>query len=249
MPKPIRVKKVLVLNFRPPAIPVEWNNVDSLIEEYVEVMIQASHKVLVYKIVKKLDIPMHTPLMGGAQYNDFTWTKARMDDKSALRDARGNYLLADYQKIIQDYSILTGIQNKIIDEVWMFGGPYFGFYESRMIGKGAFWCNAPAIEMNSRRFVMMGFNYERSAREMLHSFCHRAESILGAKFGSQPFLNLLYAQKPTPAPKNEFETWLLEHGTVHRKPGGADYGQDEYEWAGALKMNWWFPVLDPDLVK
>jgi hypothetical protein len=32
-----------------------------------------------------------------------------------------------------------------IDEIWLFGGPYFGFYESRMAGPGAFWCNAPPL--------------------------------------------------------------------------------------------------------
>jgi hypothetical protein len=239
----------LVVNFRTPAVPAEWYQVNALVEEYTEAIIQASHKMLVYKAVKKLDIPMYPVFTDGRQYNDVSWTEARQNGQAALRDAHGNLSLADYERIIHDYSILQAIQSNIIDEVWMFGGPYFGFYESRMAGQKAFWCNAPAIEHSCRRFVMMGFNYERGAREMVHSFGHRAESILAAHFGSQQFLQQLYAQQPGLTPKNDYEKWLLEHGTVHRSPGGADYGQDEFAWVAALKTNWWPPVIDPNLVK
>ncbi len=249
MPKPVKLRKVLVVNFRTPAVPLEWYQVTPLIEEYSEAIIQASHKMLVYKAVKKLDVPMYPVFMDGRQYNDVTWEQARQNGQSALRDPQGSLSLADYQRIINDYSILQAIEGKVIDEVWMFGGPYFGFYESRMAGQKAFWCNAPAIEHNCRRFVMMGFNYERGAREMVHSFGHRAESILAAHFGSQRFLQQLYGQQPGLVPKNDFEKWLLEHGTVHRSPGGTDYGQNEFDWVAALRTNWWPPVIDPNLVK
>ncbi len=249
MPRPSKLRKVLVVNFRTPAIPMEWPQVNALVEEYTEAMIQASHKILVYKAIKKLDIPMYPVFIDGRQYNDMTWNQARQNGQTALRDTKGNFLLADYERIIHDYSILQAIQTNVIDEVWLFGGPYFGFYESRMAGLKAFWCNAPGIEHNCRRFVMMGFNYERGVREMIHSFGHRAESILGMHFGSQVFLQQLYAQQPGLTPKNDYERWLLEHGTVHRAPGGQDYGQDEYNWVSALKTNWWAPIIDPNVVK
>ena len=249
MPKPLKVRKVLVINFRTEAIPHEWASVGSLVEEFTEAIIQASRKVLVFKVIKQLDMAGYPVFMDGRQYNDATWAQARQNDQTALRDATGNYLLADYNRIIKDYSILQAIHGDVIDEVWMFGGPYFGFYESRMVGKGAFWCNAPALELEGRRFVMMGFNYERGVREMIHSFGHRIESILGMRFGSQLFLNQLYGGQPTAAPRNDFEAWLLQHGTVHRKPGGADYSQDEYEWTTAIKTDWWPAVIDPNLVK
>ena len=43
-------------------------------------------------------------------------------------------VLADYEQIIQKFDLLGKIESAQIDEVWMFGGPYFGFYESRMVG-------------------------------------------------------------------------------------------------------------------
>jgi hypothetical protein len=248
-PLKIKVPKVLVIDFRPQAVPQEWRSALSLAEEYIEAMIQISHKILIYKIAAKLEIPAYPVLTNGLQYNDATWAKVMQDDKSAIRDPHGNFMLADYPRILQDYKILQGIQNKQIDEVWMFGGPYFGFYESRMVGKGAFWCNGPAIEQSGRRFVMMGFNYQRGLQEMIHSFGHRAESILSRHFNSQDFQNNLYKNLPTSMPKNEFEQWLLEHGTVHRTPGGVEYGQNEISWVSTLKTNWWPLVIDPNMVK
>jgi hypothetical protein len=247
-PLPLKAVKVLVINFRPAAVPAIWGNTSQLIEEYIEGILQASQRYLLYKIAAKLDVPKYPVLMDGRQYNDATWTRAIQDDKTAFRDAQGNYVMADYVRILQEFNIFQGIQTGQIHEVWMFGGPYFGFYESRMVGKGAFWCNAPGIEYNCRRFVMMGFNYQRGAQEMIHSFGHRAESILCRKFNSQDFQNRLYSQQPIPTPKNPFEQWLLEHGTVHRKPGGADYGQNEFVWASALKTEWWPLIMDPEKV-
>jgi hypothetical protein len=54
-----------------------------------------------------------------------------------------------------------------------------------MGGPGAFWCNAPPLAGTGhaqRRFVVMGFNYERGVGEMLEDLGHRAESILSHVF-------------------------------------------------------------------
>jgi hypothetical protein len=246
--------KVLAIDFQPTAIPKNWNKTDDLIRKYVTALRQASGDRLVYQLVNKLVVPNYPVFLDGRQYDDATWTEARADDRKAFRDAHGNYMMADYQRIIQDFNLVQQVKSQQVDEVWMFGGPYFGFYESRMVGKGAFWCNAPGIEQNCRRFVMMGFNYERDVREMVHDFGHRAESILARQFNSQPYLNLLYGPQPPapaamPAPKNDFEQFLLTNGSVHRKPGGEDYGQDEFAWVTALKPEWFPPAVNPGRVK
>ncbi len=253
--KPARLlaPKVLVIDFRPDAIPAAWNDTDSLVQGYISAMRQASRNTLIFQVVDKVASRSYPVLLDGRQYNDITWTGALGNDQQAYRDANGHYVMADYQRIMQDFNILSRVQSKAIDEVWMFGGPYFGFYESRMVGKGAFWCNAPAIAQNTSRFVMMGFNYERDVREMVHDFGHRAESILAQQFGSMPLLQQLYAPQPPapaalPAPKNDYENFLLTKGTVHRVPGGADYSQDEIAWVTALKPEWLPPSVNPNKV-
>ena len=77
--------------------------------------------------------------------------------------------------------------------------------------EGAFWCNGPAMEQDCRRFVIMGFNYERSVKEMVHDYGHRAESLLAKSFDSETFLRKLYRQESTlslPIRMNNFYwTW------------------------------------------
>ncbi len=252
-PLPVMLRKVLVIDFRPAAVPKQWNKTDDLMQQFITTMRQATGNLLIYQVENKITVPNYPVLLDGRQYNDTAWTQANSDDQDAFRDLHGNYMPADYRRIIRDYDILQVIQSNQADEVWMFGGPYFGFYESRMIGKGAFWCNAPAIEMNSRLFIVMGFNYQRDVKEMVHNFGHRIESILALQFGSQQFLQMLYAPVPPaaavmPTPKNDYEKWLLVNGTVHRKPGGADYDQDELAWVTALQPAWFPPAIDPNKV-
>ena len=241
-------RKALVIDFRPPAVPASWNRSDDLIPKYIDAMRKASQDILTFQVVDKLGLPEYPLLMGGRQYTDTTFAGVLADSRSALRDAHGNYPLADYEQILQKFELLGKVESGQIDEVWMFGGPYFGFYESRMVGKGAFWCNGPGIEQDCRRFVIMGFNYERDVKEMVHDYGHRSESVLAKHFGSEKFLRKMYALQPTPVPANTYEQFLLDVGTVHRKPGGADYSQDEFAWLSAMQPEWWPPTIDPNLV-
>jgi hypothetical protein len=243
------IRKALVIDFRPAAVPSSWNRSDDLIPQYIDAMRKASQDILTFQVVDKMELPEYPVLMDGRQYTDTTFAGVLADSRSALRDAHGNYPLADYEQIIQKFDLLQKVESEQIDEVWMFGGPYFGFYESRMVGKGAFWCNGPGIEQNCRRFVIMGFNYERDVKEMVHDYGHRSESVLAKHFGSETFLRKMYALQPTPAPVNAYEQFLLDVGTVHRKPGGADYSQDEFAWLSAMQPEWWPPTIDPNLVK
>jgi hypothetical protein len=91
----------------------------------------------------------------------------------------------DYYAIIHRFELLQRVAAGEIDEVWVFSFPHAGFYESIMGGPGAFWCNAPPLkntEASGRRFVIMGFSYERGVGEMLEDLGHRAESILEKTF-------------------------------------------------------------------
>ncbi len=88
----------------------------------------------------------------------------------------------DYYRLLEEFSIVPKVNLGHVDEVWLFGFPYAGYYESVMAGPGAFWCNAPPLDDRigrcRRRFVIMGFNYERGLGEMLENLGHRAESIM-----------------------------------------------------------------------
>ncbi len=152
---------------------------------------------------------------------------------------------ADYHAILKDFDIINKINSGAIDEVWLFGFPYSGFYESRMVGPEAFWCNAPPIidiPDCSRRFVMMGFSHERGVGEMDESFGHRAEYILRQVFrNSTPQDNLwqrfIRYDKTNPG--------MAECGSVHFAPNS----QADYDWGNKTEVpsrcnNWYrFPDL------
>lgn len=242
-------RKVLVIDFHPAGVPEHWNRSADLIPQYIDKMREASQGILEYQVVETLDIPEYPQLLEGHQYTETTYTEVLADDQRALRDTNGKYMLADYDQIIQKYDLLKKIEDEEIDEVWMFGGPYFGFYESRMVGRGAFWCNGPAMEQDCRRFVIMGFNYERSVKEMVHDYGHRAESLLAKSFDSDGFLRKLYRQDASLVPANAYEQFLMDLGTVHREPGGVEYDQDEFAWLSAMRPEWWPPTIDPNLVR
>jgi hypothetical protein len=100
--------------------------------------------------------------------------------------------LADYPQMLAQYPGLSeAIDNHEIDEVWVFGAPYFGYYESAMAGPRSFYINGGVYPdyPTSRPFAIMGFNYERQLDAMLHSLGHRAESAMEHFFGGWNITN------------------------------------------------------------
>lgn len=91
----------------------------------------------------------------------------------------------DYSKILIDFGVCDALNNNQIDEVWMFGGPYFGYYESRLAGPNGYWYNSsPLTGTTCNKLVpIMGFSYERQLNEMVHDFGHRTESTMSRVYG------------------------------------------------------------------
>jgi len=232
--------KLLVIDFRPEGIK-KWHYTSKLILEYIKNIRQLSDGRLRYRITGKYiskDFPLlkNSPL----QYDAASYNNATNNDLASIR-VDGQYPMMDYEWFLDEFEILKNIENGIYDEVWMFGGPRMGFYESRMVGKNAYWCNAPALVKDSKNFVIMGFNYERDVRQMLHSFCHRVENILGKRLCGIDFIRKIYGGRPVRTwLLREFPRWIVKNGTAHHAYIGAEhYTQDEYAWLRALKLRWW----------
>jgi hypothetical protein len=92
---------------------------------------------------------------------------------------------ADYPRTFQEFGLLPKIDRGEVDEVWFFGGPYFGYNESAMAGPRSFYINGATYEKvpSKRPFAIMGFNYERGVAEMMHDLCHRTESTMARVYG------------------------------------------------------------------
>jgi hypothetical protein len=246
--------RVLVINFDPIVDDhgtrlterMGWNNVDGLIQGFIADMKEVSYGLVNYQYdsANRIDVNEIPHKVDGFQYSVPAYL-AMMKDEKTHHDPDG----VDYHRIVNDYHLIDRVMSDQIDEVWMFGGPYFGFWESHMVGKNAIWCNSSPLantDQCTRRFVIMGFNYQRGVAEMLHDIGHRMESIMAYVFDSFDTLQNAYnavdpkVQPPvTPArflnPRNDFERFMLyekiapgraQVGLIHTPPNA----DKDFDW-------------------
>jgi len=159
---------------------MKWNKVEDLARGYMSDILQVSGGLVRHQIVQRIDVDAFPAKVDGHVYDAQTYL-------NIVRGISQPYMPqeADYYAILRRFEILQRVAKNEIDEVWGFGFPHAGFYESIMGGPGAFWCNAPPLkhtEASQRRFVIMGFSYERGVGEMLEDLGHRAESIMEKTF-------------------------------------------------------------------
>jgi hypothetical protein len=153
-----------------------WGNVDQLCRTFIADLRECSAGFLEYQIVESIEFDGWPIKKDGFRYDEHSFLQC-WRSKSGWHQPDA----VDYEAIITEFDLLEKVESGQIDEVWLFAFPYAGFYESIMVGPSAFWCNSPPITNMpgiSRRFVIMGFNYERDVGPMLESFGHRVESHL-----------------------------------------------------------------------
>ncbi len=153
-----------------------WHDVEELTRGFIADLRECSGGFLQYEIVQRIEADAWPVKLDGFRYDEANFLQCWRDG-TGWHDPDA----VDYEAILADFDLLARIESGQIDEVWLFAFPFAGFYESIMVGPGAFWCNAPPLprtEGISRRFVIMGFNYERGVGPMLESYGHRVESLL-----------------------------------------------------------------------
>jgi hypothetical protein len=239
---------------------MQWQRPDDLANGFIQDVLEVSGGLARYQIVQRIELNEFPAKVDGYRYDPQTYMAVMNKTRPAYQPER-----ADYKAILTGLNILPRITNREIDEVWIFNFPNAGFFESTMCGAGAFWCNSDPQTWSSgcsRRFVVMGFSYERGVGEMLHDLGHRAESILGQVFHCQDFVDWANKQNRTPAtvgPKlNLFERFLCFDqiapgkaalGTIHYPPNGTsayDYNNSRkvssscYDWLS-------FPAFQNDV--
>jgi hypothetical protein len=159
---------------------MHWNNVEDLAKGYMSDVLEVSGGLVRHQLVQRIDVDEFPSKVDGFHYDPIDYYNVV---HGMLRPHMPQE--ADYYEIIRRFHILERVAANEIDEVWIFNFPHAGFYESIMAGPGAFWCNAPPLrntESSGRRFVIMGFSYERGVGEMLENLGHRVESIMQKTF-------------------------------------------------------------------
>ena len=204
-----------------------WYRTTDLITSFMLDMIQISGGLARYQIVQRVDLDEFPAKTDGFRYTPQTYM-------NVLRGATPPHMPQEvnYNAILAQFNILQRVARNEIDEVWVFGFPHAGFYESTMGGPGAFWCNAPALkntEASKRRFVVMGFSYERYVGEMLEAYGHRAESILEKTFSkltgtANLWKRFMQYEKMAPG--------KAACGNIHFAPNS----QQDYDWGNTTPV-------------
>ncbi|GAB4573743.1 MAG: hypothetical protein Fur0017_28230 [Anaerolineales bacterium] len=159
---------------------MKWKDTSDLLTGFILDMLDVSEGMARYEIVERIDVNEFPAKVDGFRYTPQTYLDVWNRTSAPHMPQEVNYAT-----ILKQFNILNRVARNEIDEVWIFGFPHAGFYESTMGGPGAFWCNAPPLANTSaskRRFVVMGFSYERGIGEMFESYGHRAESIMEKTF-------------------------------------------------------------------
>jgi hypothetical protein len=156
-----------------------WDDPVELAAGVVHDLRTSSHGLLRNRIVDTQIVDAYPYFEDGFRYDDESFDR----DWEARTPHASHF---DYARFIADAGIAPRIRSGDIDEVWVYGFPYTGMWESTMAGDGGYWCNSGPVSgvPSERLFVVMGFNYERGVAEAIHSYGHRVESMMVHTYGT-----------------------------------------------------------------
>ena len=221
-----------------------WNRIEELTNVFMADILQVSGGMARYQIAKRIELNEFPAKIHGFRFSPQMY-------KDVLAGAASPHMSqeVDYHAILAKFNIIQQVFNNEIDEVWIFAFPHAGFYESVMAGKGAFWCNAPALINTGdcpRRFIIMGFSYERGVGEMLENFGHRSESIMTKIFEhlngeANPWQRFTRTDITSPG--------IADIGTIHFAPNSdRDYDWNNPRFVPSNCHDWFnFPNLRGDV--
>jgi hypothetical protein len=198
-----------------------WHRPEDLVGQFVGDLLETSGGLVRYQIVKRIEINEFPVKEDGFRYTPAGYLSVMN------RTAPGHSPdTVNYQDFLTRYKILQLVAGNQIDEIWIFGFPYAGFYESILGGAGAFFCNSdplPNTAQCARRFAIMGFSYERGVGEMLESFGHRVEFTMNKVYSHLPDQNNLWKKYIR---YDKVFPGQAEVGSIHFAPNS----QQDYEW-------------------
>jgi hypothetical protein len=163
---------------RPLSVAQGWNDPLALQVQYLADVAAASAGIVDQRLVRVSSINAYPVKADGFRFTDATY-------QGCLADSSPGYCgeLIDYAAVLNTVfdsrlgSACRALGRGRVDEVWLWGGPWFGYLEQRLVVPHTL---CPQV---SRPFVVMGFNYERGVPEMLHDLGHRAEALVQAGVG------------------------------------------------------------------
>lgn len=169
-----------------------WNDPNVLTNGILAALPAVSNKYVSYTIRERIDIDGIFHKSDGYQYTDESYV-------ACIRGTGPCHSpdIINYQQLFNEYNICS----KNVDEVWMWGGPYFGYWEFAL----APYCGKTTFTM--------GFSYERQLAEALHDFGHRMEHVGIYRVGNGTW------QQNEATEWNRYSMIAGHCGNIHYPPG------------------------------
>jgi tartrate-resistant acid phosphatase type 5 len=161
-----------------------WNDHAVITQQTIDLFKQATNDKMNFVVVDTTLVTSGWPEL----IDGFTYTEQEYLDVLSEQQPPHQPTEVDYNKFVSlpGLDICGRVNRGEIDEVWVYNAPWFGFYESRLVGPGAYKYNSPPIVNNNnctRLIPIMGPSVERTAFEATHNFTHRAEATMEKVYG------------------------------------------------------------------
>jgi hypothetical protein len=156
-----------------------WSDPLALDPVYATDVAAVSKGIAGQRIVRTTTIRDYPVKPGGFQFTNAFYLGCLADSSPTQCSAK-----IDYAAVLNttfDSQLGTpceAVRRGRVDEIWLWGGPWFGYWEYQIVDPNTFCAG------NSRTFVVMGFSYERAESDMLHDLGHRAEALIRAGIGT-----------------------------------------------------------------
>jgi hypothetical protein len=240
-----KVTKVQLLIYKPVAVN-GWNDPQALTGQIIADLKDLSGGRVTYQIAETKTFDYFPEKADGFNYTQDAYLACLANAATCHQPDAVNY-----RKLLAENQSCEKRNRGEIDEVWLWGGPYFGYWEAVMAGPGAFNTNAPPLGGTSCRksLHVMGFNYERGISEVLEDFGHRMEGTLAhylpadwANFKAQCGWMHYAPNSVTDYDWSNLRTVISSCATGRPEPINCSVWQcDGYEY-----KKWWFRHLPKD---
>ncbi len=157
-----------------------FKNSQLMTNEIIDALKKASKGQVNYVINETQVLDEFVPYTDGYRYTDSEYLNDYQNGTFDHGDNGKDQPMFDYKKVINDKAWCTKRNSGEIDEVWIWGYPNAGLWESNLAGPGAFWYNSsPTTGTTCQKLLpTMGFNNNVSTDLALHSYGHRIESTM-----------------------------------------------------------------------
>lgn len=221
---------------------MKWNDPRPMTENLMKYIRESSGGYARYRLVEFKEIDAFPIKRDGFRYTEETFLEMWKDKKKAHQPDG-----VSYAAIFKDHGLEERVRSGEVREIWVWGAPYFGTdeYAVKIPGDQIFyqtenpWFYRPYdIPDCGRTVCVMGFNYEVSEDNALHSFGHRCEGLLSLTIGRGKWEGKLGDKNPWSRFTRQAKEFPddAQAGNVHGGPNaksGYDYGQKETVMSGA----------------